>query len=969
MQFKHILLAAAMLCLTGAQAQQKRPQRQTQQAKQTQQKQQLPQQQQQQQALGQFPPIPADKQVRIGRLDNGLTYYIRANKLPENRADFYIVQRVGSILEEENQRGLAHFLEHMAFHGSKHFPEDSNGPSIISYLETIGVKFGQNLNAYTGMDQTVYNISDVPTNRRGAIDSCLLILHDWSNSLFLRDKDIDKERKVIHEEWRTRRSASSRMIDSIAPVVLAGSKYANRMPIGLMSVVDHFEPKALRDYYHKWYRPDLQGIVIVGDIDPDAVEKQVKQLFGAIPKPKNPAERVYEKVPNNDEPAVTVVADKEQPRPYFMILYKRDALLAKQKSVIDYLVYNFAIDMINRMLGDRFEEMLQSENPPFAYAYAMNGSIFGIATKDAYQMISIPKPENVDTALLTMLREAKRARDYGFTETEFQRAKADWMSDLEKLYNERDKQKNSYYVQQYVDHFLENEPIPSTEDYYRLMKDIIPSVPLAAINQLAEELIFEKNRAVVLIGNEEQRPSYPTPARIREIIASVDRERLEPYADKAINEPLISTLPTKGKVAKEEKLPGDISLWTLSNGARVAIKKTDFKQDEILLAGFAYGGRSLMDTKHTADFKLLNHVATVGGLGRFNEADMKKVLAGKNADLSLSVGEYNQSVGGSSSVRDLETMLQLLYLTFTDVRRDETAFRSYTNRMKGIVTTLINNPNYAFSDSLSSAMYPGKPIALSPTPTDFDEVDYDAILAFYRARTANAADYTFTFVGNVDESTLRPLVEQYIASLPAPAGAPSATFKKDFLPRRRGSFTNNFTRELETPKATTTIVYSGDMAFTTDNVILLSALEQLFNMEFVDKIREKLGGTYGVGVRSEAQRLPSEGFTLRFHYDCDPGRRAELTEAMNAITNRMRSEGPDPVMLRKVQEFMLKQHADNLKENSHTLLTTWRRVVFGIDLNADYEAKVKALTVDSLRAFADQLLSQGNRVEVSMSSK
>ena len=941
-QFKHMFLGLALLlCATVTRAQQE------------------------QQHM--FPPIPVDKQVRIGHLDNGLTYYIRANKLPEHRANFYIVQRVGSILEEENQRGLAHFLEHMAFHGSKHFPEDATGSGIISYLETIGVKFGANLNAYTGMDQTVYNIDDVPTDRSGAVDSCLLILHDWSHALFLRDKDIDKERKVIHEEWRTRRSAGSRMIDSIAPVIFAGSKYAERMPIGLMSVVDNFKPKELRDYYHKWYRPDLQGIVIVGDIDAEAVEKEVKRIFGAIPKPVNPAERVYEKVPDNEKPAVAVVADKEQPTGYFLVAYKRDALPADKKQVVDYLVYNFAADMIDRMLTDRFQEMMQNENPPFAYAYAGNSSFFGIATKDAMQLVGVIKPGHADTTLLTLLREAKRVHDFGFTASEYERAKADWMSDLEKLYNERDKQKNSYYVQQYVENFLTGEPLPSLEDYYKFMSQIIPTVPLTAINQLATEFISDDNRAVVLMGNEEQRPTYPTPERIRQIIAQVDGEQLQPYADKTINEPLIATLPTKGKIVKEEKQAGDVTLWTLSNGARVAVKKTDFKEDEILLSGFAYGGKSVMDTRHAAELKLMDEASSVGGLGKFSATDLKKVLAGKNADASVSIGDYNQSVGGHSSVKDLETMMQLLYLQFTAVRKDETAYNALITRLKGILPMLANNPDYVFSDSLMMAIYNGNPIARIPTAAEIDAVNYDTLLSLFRARLANAADYTFTIVGNVDEATLRPLVEQYIASLPGTK--PSAACNKDYLPTRRGAFSNHFTRELETPKATTAIYYSGDMPYTLDNLILLSALKQLFDMEFTDKIREKLGGTYGVGVGSEARKLPTEGFTLQFRYDCAPDRRAELTEAMNKVTERMRTEGPDATMLRKVKEYMLKQHADNLKENSYTLSATQRRVVFGIDITKDYAGKVEALTAESIRAFADGLFKQGNRIEVSMSSK
>lgn len=938
MQFKHMLLGLAVLCFTATKAQQ-------------------------------MPTVPVDKQVRIGHLENGLTYYIRANKLPENRANFYIVQRVGSILEEENQRGLAHFLEHMAFHGSKHFPEDQTGSGIISYLETIGVKFGRNLNAYTGMDETVYNIDDVPTDRRGAVDSCLLILHDWSNSLFLRDKDIDKERKVIHEEWRTRRSASSRLIDSIAPVIFAGSKYAERMPIGLMSVVDHFKPKELRDYYHKWYRPDLQAIIIVGDFDAEQVEKDVKRIFGSIPKPVNPAERVYEKIPDNEAPAVAVVTDKEQPTGYFMVSYKRDALPKEQKMVIDYLVYDFATDMIDRMLTDRFQEMMQNQNPPFAYARASNGSFFGVATTDAMQLAGVIKPGQADTTLLTLLREAKRVHDFGFTPSEYERAKADWLSDIEKLYNERDKQKNNYYVQQYVEHFLLGEPIPSLEEYYQIMSQVVPSVPLEAINQLAAEFISDNNRAVVLMGNEEQRPTYPTPDRIRKIIAQVDGEHLTAYADKSINEPLIATLPNKGKITKEEKLTDrGVTVWTLSNGARVAVKKTDFKKDEILLAGFAYGGKSLMDPRYAAEQKLMDDASSVGGLGKFSATDLKKVLAGKNADVSASISEYNQSVGGRSSVKDLETLMQLLYLQFTAVRKDETAYAALATRLKGILPMLANNPDYAFNDSVMMAIYKGNLLMRIPTVKEIDAVNYDKLLDLFRARLANAADYTFTFVGNVDESALRPLVEQYVASLPS-NGKPSKAFNKDYLPVRKGQFENHFSRQLETEKATTSIYYSGDMAYTADNLIRLSALEQLFNMEFVDKIREKLGGTYGVSVSSNAQKLPTEGFSLQFQYDCAPDRRVELTNAMNQVSERMRKTGPDAVMLSKVKEYMLKQHADNLKENGYTLRATWRYLVFGIDINADYEKKVNALTIESVRDFANQLLSQGNRIEVSMSSK
>ena len=474
----------------------------------------------------QMPLIPVDAKVKIGKLDNGLTYYIRENKLPENRANFYIVQRVGSVLEEENQRGLAHFLEHMAFNGTENFPDGKGNKNMISYLETIGVKFGANLNAYTGMDETVYNIDDVPTNTPGAVESCLTILYDWSNALLLREEDIDKERKVIYEEWRTRRDASQRMIDSIAPAIFKDSKYAERMPIGLMNVVQNFEPQQLSDYYHKWYRPDLQGIIIVGDINADEIESRIKELFSVIPAHENPTERKYEQIPDNEEPIIAVATDKELPMNNIIISYKRNPVPQEQKTTIDYLIYDYATQIIGQMLNDRLQEMLPKSDAPFAYATAINGSYWGVGTKDALQIIGIAKPNGADTTIAALMREVNRAQQFGFTDGEYERAKATYISNLEKLYNERDKQLNKYYVGQYVNHFLKNEPIPSLEDKFNTINQLIPHIPTAAINQMLQQLITDKNRVVVLLGVEKEKESYPTEGEIAQIIHSVDSEEL-----------------------------------------------------------------------------------------------------------------------------------------------------------------------------------------------------------------------------------------------------------------------------------------------------------------------------------------------------------------------------------------------------------------------------------------------------------
>lgn len=914
----------------------------------------------------QMPSIPIDSKVKIGKLENGLTYYIRENKLPENRANFYIVQKVGSILEEDNQRGLAHFLEHMAFNGSENFPAGESGKSIISYLETIGVKFGANLNAMTGMDETIYNINDVPVTTPGAIENCLLILHDWSNALLLREKEIDKERKVIHEEWRTGQDAQMRVIEKIAPSIFKGSKYAHRLPIGTMEVVDNFEPQVLRNYYHKWYRPDLQGIIVVGDINADEIEQQIKAVFSSVVMPENASERIYEQIPDNDDPIIAVATDKELPMNNIMIAYKRNQVPNEGKTTMDYLVYNYATQMIEQMLKERLDEMMQKPDAPFAFALAMNSTYFGVGTKDALQVIGVAKPEAAEATVATLMREVKRARDFGFTEGEFERAKANYLSNLEKLYNEREKQQNAFYVNQYVQHFLKNEPIPSIEDNYNTLNQLVPHIPVAAINQMMQQFITDNNRVVVLMGVEKEKDTYPSEAKILEIIKTTDNEQLAAYEDNTVTEPLLAELPAKGSITKEEAdAAKGTTVWTLSNGAKVIVKTTDFKQDEILMNGFALGGSLAIDDKHVAEIKLMDDMASVGGLGNFSATDLRKNLSGKNAQVTFGVSQFNERISGKSNVKDMETLMQLVYLNFTDVRKDEEAYQSLAARLKGVLPTLAANPEFVFNDSLMNAMYLNNPRFSIPTIREIDAVNYDKLLELYASRFANAGNFTFTFVGNVSPEQLKPLVEQYIASLPGKR----TDVKVREIPVRKGVYNNHFTFPLETPKATTAIVYTGDMAYNAENIFLLDVLQQLFQMEFIDKVREEQGGTYGVRVHSEAEKLPKEGFTLQFQFDTDPARRVELVEVMNNVVADLQQNGPNATMLGKVKEYMLKQHTDNLKENAYALNNTWQYYVHGVDLAKDYMKRVNELSAPVVQKFTKQLFGQNNRVEVSMSSK
>ena len=598
----------------------------------------------------QMPPIPIDKNVRIGKLDNGLTYYIRKNNLPANRADFYIAQKVGSIQEEENQRGLAHFLEHMCFNGTTHFP----GDALKQYLERIGVKFGENLNAYTAIDETVYNISNVPVKTPGAVDSCLLILHDWSNDLTLDPKEIDKERGVINEEWRTRMSAMMRMQEKLLPMMYPGDKYAHSFPIGTMDVVMNFKPQTLRDYYEKWYRPDLQGIVIVGDIDVDAVEAKIKTMFADIPAQPNAAERIYYPVADNKEPIICILKDKEQPHVQVLLFNKHEAVPDNQKGNVDYLIQQYAKNLISIMLNARLNELVQTANPPYIYAGADDSNFFVAKTKDAFLGIVVCKEDSIENGIAAMLRELERARQFGFTETEYNRARAEYLRQLESSYNERDKQKNEKYVNEYVRHFLDNEPIPGIENEYTIINQIAPNIPVAAINQLMKGLITDDNQALALFAPEKEDLKLPSEAAIAKLLKDAKTEKLTAYVDKVSDEPLMAEAPKGGKIVSESKddIFGATTL-TLSNGVKVIIKKTDFKADEIRMKGVSLGGSSVFPDSEIININGLDAVG-VGGLGNFSAVNLEKVLAGKKASVSYDIANKTESVSGSCSPKDFE---------------------------------------------------------------------------------------------------------------------------------------------------------------------------------------------------------------------------------------------------------------------------------------------------------------------------
>jgi len=909
----------------------------------------------------QMPPLPIDPKVRVGKLDNGLTYYIRQNAEPKGQAEFYIVQKVGSILEEENQRGLAHFLEHMAFNGSKNFP----GKKMISYLETIGIQFGSNLNAGTSWDQTVYNISSVPVSREGIVDSCLLVLHDWSGFISLDDKEIDSERGVIHEEWRTRTNAQMRIMEQVLPVAFEGNQYGNRFPIGKMEVVDNFKYQELKDYYKKWYRPDLQGLVIVGDIDVDKVEAKIKTLFADIAKPTNPATRTEYEVKDNDAPIVSIATDPEAQQARVDIFYKRDLMPKQLRPTAASMISKYMTEVIQKMFNARMEELGQKANAPFAYAGCYDGNFYVANTKDAFTTVAICKEGGINAGLTTIANEAERVRKFGFTASEFERAKADFLSDLETEYKDRAKQKNKYYVNQYVENFINETPAPGIENEYQLYQQVTKMLPVEQINKFATELIGEKNVVISITGPKKDGLAYPTKEEAVAIFNKARTENVTAYEEKISNEPLIATLPKAGKVVKEELgTKFGETIWTLSNGAKVLVKKTDFKDDQIIFTASSKGGTSLVDDKDAVNIKALNEVIGLGGLGNFSATDLPKMLAGKKAEVSAGVDTKGEGLNGSCTPKDLETMMQLTYLTVTAPRADNDAFQSFVSRTKSMMANMEANPMVAFSDSISTALYGKNPRAARLALKDMDKVDYKRIMEIYKERYANMGDFTFTFVGNIDMNTLKPMVEQYIASLPG--NAKKENFRDVKMNPRKGEYKNIFEKEMKTPKATIYSVYTGKADYNTDNQLKMNILSQIMRIVFTKTIREDEGGTYGVRVGGNTDNYPTGNFTFRISFDTDPKLIDKLLGKVKQGMTEVATDGPSTENLNKVKEFMLKSYTEAQRNNSHWLSAIDDYYTWGLDSQNGYDAKIKAISTDDIKKFASMLLAQKNEVDVIM---
>lgn len=910
----------------------------------------------------QMPPVPVDKEVRIGKLDNGLTYYIRHNEYPKNQVDFYIAQKVGSILEEDDQRGLAHFLEHMCFNGTRNFP----GSSMIKWLETVGVKFGYNLNAYTSIDETVYRISSVPTERIGVQDSCLMILSDWADGLLLEGKEIDEERSVIHEEWRSQLPPNMRIMEKLLPEIYPDSRYGHRLPIGTMEVVDNFPHQALRDYYETWYRPDLQGIVVVGDIDVDRIEGKIKEMFSKIEKPVNPAERVYFPVADNEKPIVAFGSDKEQDKYVAQIMFKYDALPDSLKGTMADVTTAYLLDMAQMMLQVRLNEQGQKADAPFAAASAFYGEFIMAKTKQAFQFAMLPKGNSFDEGLKAVYREALRAKRGGFTTTEYARCRTEYLSQLEKAYNNRNQQENKTLAESYVRNFIDKKPIPGIETEYQMMSMIVNQIPVEAVNQVFSQIVSDKNLVVLGMMPAREGEACPKDEDILALLSQVEAENIAPYVDNVKDEPLVSELPAAGKVVKENMLSDfGAKEWILSNGAKVILKKTDFKADEINMMAVAKGGTSVYGNDKAADLMFMPAVLEQHGLGSFTNSELTKLMAGKQVSLKVSLDDYVRRLSGNTTPKDLKTYMEMIYMTFTGLTVTPDEFTAMQNLYKGLIQNQAQNPNFVFQKKVQEYLYssPNKQVF---GVSDIEKANREDILSIIREQLANAAEFTFVFSGNFDEAELKALVEQYIATLPSVKGKKQELKHSPAVEIKSGNEEKEFSLKMEVPQGSAAVIISGKMPYSFKNRLMASMSAQIISARLLSEVREKEGAVYSIYTQGSQDRLSEVSVVYQTIFQVKPEKKDRALEIIRSEFEKLAKETPVEE-LDKVKEFMVKQITGDEQTNSYWCSMMAGNELLPSEVCVKAEQVIQSITPKEISGYVNEVMKQNNyRVLVMM---
>ncbi|MBR7087341.1 MAG: insulinase family protein, partial [Prevotella sp.] len=830
--------------------------------------------------------------------------------------------------------------------------------------------FGANLNAYTSVDQTVYHIGSVPLKREGILDSCLLVLNDWSHFILLEDKEIDKERGVIHEEWRTRRAgmAMQRMTENVMPRIYKGSKYEDCLPIGSMDIVDNFPYQDLRDYYQKWYRPDLQAVVVVGDIDVDKVEKKIKKLFSKIPKPKNPAERIYYPIPDNEEMIVTIEKDAEQPIVVAHLYMKRDATPDSEKNSPKYLRDEYLDGLIGTMLNDRLSNLRQSANPPFMNASGRAGSFFVSRTKEAFSLSVSCKQENILGGLISAVATVEQARQHGFTAGELERAKRIRMTNAERRYKERNDRRNSHFVNQCVTNFLTGEPLVSSEFNLENTKKLDREVTLDEVNRAAKQLITDKNQVLVLYGPDKEGVSLPDEALLRQVVLTTQQQRYAPHEDVQLAENLMENLPKAGSIVSEKPFKHGFTELTLSNGMKVYAKKTANTADGIQMTLKGEGGTSLYGDEDIPNFSLISSSVTEAGVGNFDASTLRKMLTGKAVRVSPSVSSRGQSITASGSVKDIKTMFELVHLYFTQPRRDTIAFQSLMNRTRSFLTNRNAAPRVDYNDSIRAILYGHHPRMEPVVQATLDKANYDRIFQIYQERFSNAANFQTVIIGNYDETALRTLLCQYLATLPA-SDKREKTNEANIPQIVGGSSVHRFTKKMATPLANVSIYHTADVDFSPQSDLELDFLKRVLSIAYTDSVREEKGGTYGVSVDFSLERDDRPNALLRISYNADPTRYEELNPIIYRQLEHIAQHGPAASSMDKVKQYLVKQYAQVAITDDYWDYVIWHELEDDTDFDKDYCQMVEKMSAEAVQRMAKRLLDSKRCIEVTMLSE
>ncbi len=898
--------------------------------------------------------IPFDAKVKTGKLANGLTYYIRPNQKPEKKVELRLVINAGSILEDADQQGLAHFTEHMAFNGTKHFKKNE----LVSFLQSIGVEFGADLNAYTGFDETVY-ILPIPLSDTSNFRKGLLVLQDWASGLTFDNKQIDDERAVVLEESRLGKGAEDRMFRKIYPKEYAGSRYAERLPIGKDSIIKTFKYDAVKRFYKDWYRPNLMAVIVVGDIDVNQTEKLIQQYFSGLKNPVNPRVRFTATVPARTNTNAMVVTDAEATNFSVQVNYstvKTEPMI----TIADYRKKGLVRSLFTAMLNQRLSELAQSGNPPYTYAMSYFGSY--ARSHEAFSSYIMATQKGTDTALKAVLTEIARAKQFGFTQDELERVKKQQLAATEKAFNNKDKTESAQLIEEYIKYFLEQEPSPGIEAEFNYQKELLPGIKLEEVNALINELKKNEQVFVAVQGPEKSDIKISDDKGILTLLDNANKTTVAAYTEKAIATNLIASTPTPGKLVKEYK--NDLLDYTelvYANGAKVVIKNTNFKQDEVILNGFRKGGFNIFPAEDKQSANYASQAIQQMGIGEFSPVDLKKFLAGKIANASVGLGANSVKISGNSSVKDMETMFQLLYLNLTAPRKDESLFKGWKDKQKAQYQFMMADPTFAFIDSVYKTLYAKNPLApiVLPTPDDFEKINLDKSLQIFKALTSDANDFNFILVGNVDIEKIKPLLATYIGSLPT--NGKKAQFFDNGVRPAKGNLSIKFSKGAE-PKSFILNVYSGDVTYSEDLELKTEILNEVLNIKITEELREKIGGIYGGGINGTVSKYPYNGYSMGLQLPCGPENVDKLTAAADAEIEKIKSNGPTQIDLDKVKKALLEKYTTNVKENRY-----WSNVLQNLLINEldpkrpqNYTQLVNSVTLDDIKQTANLLFDGKN---------